>query len=849
MKFFTKRRMILIAAAIVVVLFLLRPGASRLKSRIIYSMSAAVGRPVDIGAVHFRFLPRPGFDLENLVVYDDAAFSAEPILRAGEVTAYLRVTSLFRGHIEIARLNLTEPSLNLVHKPGGGWNLGALLERTAHIPTAPTAKAKSEPRPGFPYIEASEARINFKNGPEKKPYALTNADFSLWQESENTWGVRLKALPFRGDFNLTDIGQFQVSGAWQRADSLRNTPLKLSVEWTHAQLGQITKFVTGSDQGWRGTATVDLALSGTPENLQIASAVAIDDFRRYDITTGSAVRLAASCSAQYSSPEHVFRGVDCSAPIGRGLLTLKGHAAVTGPSDYDFVLTADKIPASSALALIEHAKKNLPDDLVAQGLLDGDFSIVRNDAEHTARFQGQGEITDFGLVSASLKAQIGPETLPFALTDAAAKSSRKNSGHVKGIPPPPGPRVEFGPVVLGSARGVSPSAQGWINRGGYNFAITGDADVAKVLRLARLTGVSAPQSNAEGNAQLDLQLAGSWVVNQGQTPTVVPPQLTGIAKLRNIHVTPHGVGPLVISSVDLLLAADGVHASHINAKGADSVWSGSLDLPRGCSSVADCAIRFDLRTGQASLASIVEWSGPQVVDRPWYRVLESNPSAGPSFLATVRASGHITADQFRLRNLLVSHLSAGVNLNQGKLQLKDLTADVLGGKHRGEWEGDFTAKQPVCSGSGSLSQVALSQTSSAEGGRWISGTANAGYEIKGRCPSDFWPSAEGKLQFELHDGSLTRITLTDEQQPLKVTTLKGEAALHDGKFEVRDAKLDSPSGKFQLSGTASLAREIDLKLAPAAAKSGGYTITGNLSEPIVKPVGSEQARLKPEAPK
>ena len=74
--------------------------ALSLESR--YSISAAVGRSVDIGSVHLRLLPRPGFDLENLVVYDDPAFGAEPMLRAGEVTADLRLTSLVRGRLEIA---------------------------------------------------------------------------------------------------------------------------------------------------------------------------------------------------------------------------------------------------------------------------------------------------------------------------------------------------------------------------------------------------------------------------------------------------------------------------------------------------------------------------------------------------------------------------------------------------------------------------------------------------------------------------------------------------------------------------------------------------------------------------
>src|SRR5579864_3093781 len=148
----------MVAAFVLLILFLLRPGASGLKSRIIFSISSAVGRPVDIGAVHLRLLPWPGFDLKNLVVYDDPAFGAEPMLRAGEVTADLRLISLIRGRIEIARLNLTEPSLNLAHSTNGPWNLEGLLQRAAHIPTAPTGKSKSEPRPAFPYIEATSGR-------------------------------------------------------------------------------------------------------------------------------------------------------------------------------------------------------------------------------------------------------------------------------------------------------------------------------------------------------------------------------------------------------------------------------------------------------------------------------------------------------------------------------------------------------------------------------------------------------------------------------------------------------------------------------------------------------------------
>lgn len=91
-RFSSKSKVVGAAALVFLCLFLVRPGASRLKSRIISSISRAVARPVDIGAVHLRLLPRPGFDLENLVIYEDPAFGAEPMLRAPEVTAVVRLT-------------------------------------------------------------------------------------------------------------------------------------------------------------------------------------------------------------------------------------------------------------------------------------------------------------------------------------------------------------------------------------------------------------------------------------------------------------------------------------------------------------------------------------------------------------------------------------------------------------------------------------------------------------------------------------------------------------------------------------------------------------------------------------
>lgn len=848
--FSSKQRKVAAAALILLALFLLRPGGSRLKSRIVLSISSAVGRPVDIGSVHLRFLPRPGFDLENLVVYDDPAYGAEPMLRAGEVTAVLRLTSLVRGRLEISRLDLTEPSLNLVHGQNGRWNLEALLERTAHIPLAPTAKPKSEPRPAFPYIEASSARINFKNGNEKKPYALTNADFSLWQDSENAWGVRLKAQPFRTDMNLNDTGMLRLDGAWQRADTLRDTPLQFTMQWTRAQLGQLTKFFTGNDQGWRGAAQLDVTLAGTPASLRIVSEVSVQDFRRYDIARGEALRLAAHCGGQYSSADHRFHDLSCSAPVGKGLITLKGQAGVSGSQNYDLALTGENVPASAAVALVERVKKNLPGDLVADGTVQGNLTLLRDGAASKVRFEGEGEISEFQLTSASNKAQIGPQTIHFLLTDAPARTlPKRNRLRKDATGMPNGPHIEFGPFPVAIGRAVAPTARGWVNRAGYNISIAGEAEIAKALRVARMVGLPALQATAEGTAQIDLQIAGSWSgLSAGPRAGPSTPQVTGEAKLRNVRIAVRGVsGSVEISSAELQLAPDQVRVAKIRANAADTSWTGSIDLPRGCGTPGACLVHFDLNANQVALSALSEWANPRPKERPWYRVLDSSAAAGPSFLGALRASGHVTADRLQLKSLTASHVSANVNLDAGKVQFTELDADFLGGKHRGEWQADFTVKPGVCSGGGKLTGISLAQIADVMKDEWIAGTAKATYDVKGECPADFWSSAEGTLAFDVRDGIVMHLSLTEDERPLNLAHLSGEARLRGGKFEMKDAKLDSASGKFLLSGTASLNRQLELRLTrPASGSPIGYTITGTIAEPRVEPLsGAEQARLKP----
>jgi hypothetical protein len=109
-------------------------------------------------------------------------------------------------------------------------------------------------------------------------------------------------------------------------------------------------------------------------------------------------------------------------------------------------------------------------------------------------------------------------------------------------------------------------------------------------------------------------------------------------------------------------------------------------------------------------------------------------------------------------------------------------------------------------------------------------------------------SAEGAVEFDMRDGSFAHVALGEEAGALKVTRFAGQARLDAGTMEMKGLKLESPDGKFQVSGSATLKGELDLRLTrmPGGAAAPGFAIGGTLAEPQVRALaGAEtQARLK-----
>lgn len=822
------KRGALAAVAVLLLALLLPPliNVNRFRGRITAAIGHALDREVAVDHVQLRLLPLPGFDLTRLVIAEDPAFGSEPMLRADEVTADLRLSSLWRGRLEISRLSMQNPSLNLVLQDGR-WNLEALLARASHTPTAPTARSRPEARPRFPYIEAENARINFKLGQEKKAFALDEADFALWLESEDEWGMRLEARPVRTDANLADTGTLKLSGTFHRAEQPGQTPLNLRVSLEKAQLGQLSSLLYGRDRGWRGALDLSASLAGSPADLTLTADARLLGFRRYDIASGDALRAQAHCTANYSSRTATLSALECHMPVADGELSARG--TVAGPlasPRYDLGLTARDLPISALAGLLRNAKKDLAADLNAGGTLDAVFTLRPNPLPGAGPlWAGGGRTSPVRLTSNSLETPLDLGAISFTMeggafpADARRKLPRKQAAEV-----PARSTLVVAPFAVSLDAPKPTLVRGRFDAVGYQIALDGDADLRRLLEVGRALGLRPPPVKARGSVRLGLQLAGNWL-------NFSPPTLLGSAQLHNLEAQLPGLAAPLHLTASASLSEATIELQDLMASVPEYrlALRGWVRIPRHCDQPQGCPSEFDLAAPELVTDELNRLLNPQFRAQPWYRL---GPSAAVSNPWRFRAQGHLASGRVLVKSLVATGVEAQVRLEPGRLVLTDIAAEVLGGHHLGEWRADFTGSEPMYVGRGRLERASLERLGTLMRDPWATGVLSGAYQVTltGWKAEDLARSASGSADFEWRNGALPRLSL-GPSGGLRLRRFSGRLTLRDRTLTFSSARLDAPGGPYTLTGTASIARELDLTLTNR--DSGQYTITGGLARPRV----------------
>jgi AsmA protein len=520
------RRRVLLAAGIVLVLLLLVVlppliSVNRFRHRIAQSVGESLGRPVRIDNVALNVLPMPGFTLENFVVDDDPAFSSEPVIRAQSVKVTLRVWSLWRRRVEFSRISLDDPSVNLVHRADGRWNIESILLQAAKIEAAPTAQQGAGDEPRFPYIEATGARVNVKMGLEKMPIALTEADLALWLTQPDLWKLRLEGRPTRTNTTATDTGTVRIQGTLGKASTLNDVPIDLSAEWRDAPLGGVGWVLLARDSGFRGGLTMRTRLQGTVSRNSVDTELELNDVRRADFVPQHTLHADIRCAATAVATFHQLADVRCGWPPAAltgnnavGLSVVGQMPDLTSWQKNASDATLSGVPASGLLDVLRLASARISPELTAGGTVSGKFTCCGPISGASKAGRWSAVDGHFAIEKAALA--LGKST-PFVNGDVAADLA--------------GGQLAIHPVAFDLGAPQPAMLDGSVDADGFTLHLAGLAMRSRLMQLAQalppfgdgLDAVLPPESDPEtGETPIRIDLTSSRTWTTGQTWTTAP---------------------------------------------------------------------------------------------------------------------------------------------------------------------------------------------------------------------------------------------------------------------------------------------------------------------------------------
>jgi hypothetical protein len=753
---------------------------SRYKSRITQLMSTSLGRPVRLSSVELRLLPRPGFLLTDLTVEEDPAYGAEPALHANTVRASIRLLPLWRGRLEISSVSLDEASLNLVRTTTGPWNLNSVLHTA------------SGPHPGrtLPYLEATNTRINIKNGVEKLPFSLTNTSLSLEQQKDGNWRIRLTGQPARTDLSLEtgDTGDVRLDATVRPGSQLRQMPLQLDLEWRKAQLGQLSRLILGSDPGWRGDLTGELHMDGTADMAVIKSRLRATGVHRAEFAPAAPLDFDANCGFVYHYSSRAIETLVCDSPLGDGHIHLAGDLPGTSGLAH-LSVELNKIPVAAGLDALRTVRSGLGPGLEAKGTVSGKMNyaevapetIVPEKPAHPGK-NHPGKT---------------PPAAPGPLTGAFTVEGFQLSGDGLSVPIQI-PHLELEPAAVVPGQHLALTATTSLPAGaaspltitsrlalsGYQLTVRGQASLTRARELAHVAGMAkatALDSLAGDAVTVDLSADGPWLPAPQISSTSMTPantesgpaapsavsnpttdRLSGTLAFRNVNwKADYLVNHVEISQATLHLEDSGLRWDPVAFSYGPVKGMASLNLPANCGAQPSCTPQFQVQFGvldsKTLQSAILGAQKPgTVLSTLLARLHPESTPAWPLLEGTVKA------ETLLLGPVTLREPTATLRIVPTGAEIKGLDAGLLGGRVHGAGTLRIAATaqdKPTYTFEGQVENLSPSAVGLLLDQHWSGGAfdGKCKIELSGYTGKDLTASAKGTLHFDWQRGAVTGV--------------------------------------------------------------------------------------------
>jgi autotransporter translocation and assembly factor TamB len=794
---------LLIATAWVAPYFL---NAGRYRARLKAGLERSFGRKVTLGHIALHFFPHLGFTVDNVVVDEDSAFGVEPFVRVGRIDCDLQWRSLWSSHLYFGTLRLADPSINLVRNSAGRWNIENLLLKSG-IETQSSGSASQGSVPAYLAVEIEGARLNFKFGENKKPFAIvdTRAHLDFDYRSDRI-DFRVAGEPVRTDLEFPTPGLVELDGSWSPARRPGHT-LDATLRMQGTLLYDWIPVLTGRNPEVYGVMNSTIHLSGSLRQIEYSGESHLSQLHRWEqLPASNDIPCDLRFRGQFDRDKRnlLIKGLDLA--FANSQLHLEGSISnVTSRPDFDLVVAFERSRLQDLMGLgVRVVGKQVAWSVV--GRLNGMISV-----------QGPWSAKRYGGFLNAHAVRLETASGTFPVSDVAIRITRSE--------------LRLAPARVLLASGVEVVAEGAVRHisprpsrrqaavhPAYQLMLYSHAvNLGRLVHFGRALGIlgSVPLQ-AEGIGSFTLHLSG------GALPWSRP-IVTAQASLRSARLVVPGLSePLNIPRARIQVYGKQVIINPILAVMGTSVFSGWVMHQHG----THAPWNFNLKADKLSVEQAGQWF-EGVGDRSRKSFFDRISGIGslisgrrPSFRLAGRLDvrGLFSTPLLTYRNLSLHDFRANIAVHDRKIHFAQVHFEA--GKGRGEANVlvDLTKTPAQLSGQAEISGASVQSLGpylpaalTAVRGYY---SATGSFEASGLTQSDLARTLQGKATVQLENlnlgdfnpvRSLARRLGMElfEAGPQQLFIPGATAHLHiqDRQVALDDFPVEVSGAEFQLQGS------------------------------------------------
>jgi uncharacterized protein involved in outer membrane biogenesis len=830
-----------------------------LQKKLTARLSAAFGRPVEVGRYEVSIWSGPTLEAQSVTVSEDPRFGQEYFLRAESLRVRPRWRSLLRGHLKLGGLLLTQPSLNIVRNTEGDWNLAEWLPRPA--PRGAAGPAVPAPALRFGRIDIEGGRVNFKRADEKLPFAFVDVRGTVHADGPGRWQMNIAASPWRASIVTQQAGSIYVAGHVGGTSS-RLLPVVLDFSWTGASISDALRLIGGDDYGVRGALTVVLSARAGDDGWKLQTRAEMRQLHRWDLSLrpdNPALNLIAQMKIGANASQLELTEAKLEAPrsnahaSGQILWNDVERSPKSAPSPLTLKLSDLNVDANDILAWVRAFHPGVADTVGIKGEASASAVIVgwppRIDS---ARFLTDG--ADLKRPGLRVPVHLAKAEIDYALDQVSLSPVKISFG------PPAGPFV--GSFRLDKSAKTRSRAAAW--------RLVGNMEqVRDLIAAAGSLGWNLSRGwDLAGPFQCDVrwqELQMPWSLPSAGTVELGGADGTDGASLRSAFLN-RPIEQIKVRA-DWKLGVRHVSLSSAQAFGAR--WSGSFDRRDN-----DDRWQFVLSADHLATSDVDRWLNPRWRESFIDRMLPflNTHVAASAVPENLRASGRLSVDQLTLAPVTVRHLQGDAALDGRHFEYTGASGQFYGGTVSGMFITDMKAV-PSYQVNADFARVDLSALSAASPGTadLFDGTATGQifFTAHGASRSDIVSSLQCRGSADVDAPRLQSIDLADSLRD--VAMRPGTSLFHDasaaftcanGKIQFHDFALIDPAEEIDGAGSIDFSRILDFRLSvvrdPAVSAPPGtqedaavstpgavfYELSGPLSSPQLTRISSSPHRAR-----